>query len=300
MNYRHAYHAGNFADVLKHLVLTLAIEHLKLKPQPFRVVDTHAGVGLYDLAGVEAGKTGEWRAGIARLIAADLTPAARTVLAPYLAVVRRYLGDDLETPGVVREYPGSPRIARDLMRPGDVLVVNELHPLDRAALEALFRRDRLTKVLGLDGYTVLKSTLPPKERRGLVLVDPPFEEPGEFDRMLAGMEEAQRRFAGGTQILWYPVKDRDGVARFRDRIAAQGTAETLAAEIAVRGDGDAGAGLAATGVVVVNPPYTMHDKLAAALPELAAAMADPAAGGDIRGTPRWRLDWLVREQPRAR
>lgn len=167
MNYRHAYHAGNFADVLKHLVLTLAIEHLKLKPQPFRVVDTHAGIGLYDLAGFEAEKTGEWRAGIARLLAANLSPAARDVLAPYLAVVRPYLGDDLEAPGLVREYPGSPLVARDLMRPGDTLVLNELHPEDRAALEMLFRRDKQSKVLGLDGYTVLKSVLPP-DRKSVV------------------------------------------------------------------------------------------------------------------------------------
>ena len=201
MNYRHVYHAGNFADVLKHLVLTLVIEHLKLKPQPFRVVDTHAGIGLYDLASVEAGKTGEWRAGIARLLARDLSPAAREVLAPYISVVRPYLGSDLDAPGMKREYPGSPIIARDLMRSADALVLNELHPEDRAALETLFRRDKQTKVLGLDGYTVIKSALPPKERRGVLLVDPPFEEPGEFDRLISGMHDAYRRFAGGTQII---------------------------------------------------------------------------------------------------
>ncbi|MBL8566161.1 MAG: 23S rRNA (adenine(2030)-N(6))-methyltransferase RlmJ [Hyphomicrobiaceae bacterium] len=297
MNYRHAYHAGNFADVLKHLVLTLVIEHLKLKPQPFRVIDTHAGIGLYDLAGVEAGKTGEWRAGIARLLAADFSPVAREVLEPYLSVVGPYLGGDLEAPGMKREYPGSPLIARDLMRPGDALVLNELHPEDRAALETLFRRDKQTKVLGLDGYTVIKSTLPPKERRGVLLVDPPFEESGEFDRLISGMHDAFRRFAGGTQILWYPVKDLPAVDRFRRRIAADALAETLLLEIAVRDPRAGTPGLAATGVVVVNPPYTLHGKLAAVMPELLSAMAgvpETSPGAS------YRLEWLVCEKPAAR
>jgi 23S rRNA (adenine2030-N6)-methyltransferase len=289
MNYRHAYHAGNFADVLKHLVLALVIEHLKTKPQPFRVVDTHAGIGLYDLAGVEAGKTGEWRDGIARLLAAELSTPARAVLAPYLDVVRQFMPHvGVEGEGAVLQYPGSPLLARTLMRADDALILNELHPEDRAALASLFRRDKATKVLGLDGYTVLKATLPPKERRGLLLVDPPFEEPGEFDRLLAAIREALRRFAGGTQVHWYPIKDIDAVRRFHRVIRSEALAETLLVEIAVRANDASVPGLAATGVLIVNPPYTLHAGLAAVLPELLGVLRQ----GDGASH---RLEWLVAE-----
>lgn len=285
MNYRHAFHAGNFADVLKHLVLVLAIEHLKLKPQPFRIVDTHAGIGLYDLGGVEAGKTGEWQGGIGRIVAADLSPEVAAIVAPYLELVRRYLAE----PPAPGRYPGSPLIARDLMRDGDTLVLNELHPEDRAALDMLFRRDKAVKVLGLDGYTVVKATLPPKERRGLLLVDPPFEEAGEFERMTTAMTEAHRRFAGGTQIHWYPIKDAAAVARFHRSITAAAIAETLVVEMAVRPPRSSAPGLAATGLVVVNPPYTLREKLALALPELTSALA-------LERGATCRVEWLVTEQ----
>lgn len=285
MNYRHAFHAGNFADVLKHLVLVLAIEHLKLKPQPFRIVDTHAGIGLYDLGGVEAGKTGEWQGGIGRIVAARLSPEVAAIVAPYLQLIRRYLAE-APPPG---RYPGSPLIARDLMRDGDALVLNELHPEDRAALAMLFRRDKAVKVLGLDGYTVVKATLPPKERRGLLLVDPPFEEAGEFERMATAMAEAHRRFAGGTQIHWYPIKDAAAVARFHRAIASAALAETLVVEMAVRPQRSIAPGLAATGLVIVNPPYTLHERLALALPELTGAMA-------LERGATCRVEWLVTEQ----
>lgn len=288
MNYRHAYHAGNFADVLKHVVLTLVIEHLKLKPQPFRVIDTHAGIGLYDLAGVEAGKTGEWRGGIARLLDADLAPTVREVLAPYLDCVRQFM-PRIAGEHAPLQYPGSPMIARALMRADDVLVVNELHPDDRATLSELFRRDGSTKVLGLDGYTVLKSTLPPKERRGVVLVDPPFETAGEFDRMSAAIAEAHRRFAGGTQMLWYPIKDVGAVSRFHRDIRNWARAETFVVELAVRAYDKGEAGLAATGLVVVNPPYTLDQKLTLVLPELAHILCEGQGGN-------YRLEWLVDEQ----
>lgn len=289
MNYRHAYHAGNFADVLKHLVLVLVVEHLKLKPQPFRVVDTHAGIGIYDLDGVEASKTGEWRGGIGRLIEAELSPAAAAVVAPYLDVVRRHLGD-LHDPAARRRYPGSPAIVRDLLRAGDVLVANELHPDDRALLARAFIRDKQVKVLGLDGYTVAKSTLPPKERRGLIVVDPPFEVAGEFDRMLAAVSDVHRRFASGIQLLWYPVKDTVAVQRFKIRLAEAQIAETLFAELAVRAAAPGETGLAATGVVVVNPPYTLHERLAVAIPELSRVLAERAGDGA-----RYELGWLVGE-----
>ncbi len=284
MNYRHAYHAGNFADVLKHAVLALVIEHLKLKPAPFRMIDTHAGVGVYDLGSEAAEKTGEWRAGIGSILDADaqLAPEAAAVLASYLGVVRAVGGE-----GPLARYPGSPLLARRLMREDDRLVANELHPEDRAALAKLFARDAQTKVLELDGFTALKSLLPPKERRGVVLVDPAYEVPGEFDRLVQGLTEVERRFATGTMLLWYPIKDAQPIAAFRRQVAALGLPKVLAVELLIRKPDDATL-LNGAGLIVVNPPFTLSAKLEVLLPELARLLAQgPGA--------TYRLEELGRE-----
>lgn len=284
MNYRHIYHAGNFADVLKHSVFALILEHLKLKDAPFRVIDTHAGTGLYDLASEEAQKTGEWRDGIGRILAAEPPAGIDDLLTPYLDVVRAE-NDGGKT--VVR-YPGSPLIARRLMRRGDSLVVDEAHPEDAARLAALFAKDRQTKVLALDGWTALKALLPPKERRGLVLIDPPFEEPGEFKRLLHGLVGAHRRFATGTVMLWYPVKDVRTAQTFLRDVAALGIPKVLSAELFVdtpHADG----GLVGTGLVILNPPFTLEAKLKGLLPYLVATMAR-GKGAESR------LAWLAGER----
>lgn len=267
MNYRHAYHAGNFADVVKHAVLALVIEHLKRKPTPFRVIDTHAGIGIYDLGGTAAEKTGEWREGIGRVVGAEMAEPAVKALEPYLAVVRR-----LNAPGTLTRYPGSPLLARQLMRDCDRLVVNELHPEDRAELARLFAHDDETKVLELDGWTALKSLLPPKERRGVVLIDPAFEQPGELDRLVGGLKEAVRRFATGVFLLWYPIKDEAPVAAFRRKIADLGLPKALAVELMVQRPDDA-ARLNGAGLIVVNAPYTLATQLEELLPELARLLA---------------------------
>lgn len=267
MNYRHAYHAGNFADVLKHAVLALVIEHLKLKPAPFRVIDTHSGIGLYDLTSEATLKTGEWRAGIGRVIDAELPADAGAAVAPYLAVVREVNGK-----GPLKRYPGSPLIARRLMRASDRLVVNELHPEDHAELAKLFARDPETKVLELDGWTALKSLLPPRERRGVVLVDPAFEEEGELDRLAEGLQEAVRRFATGTFLLWYPIKDLKPIAAFRRKIAGLGLPKVLAVELMIRAADDTER-LNGAGLIVVNAPYTLEAKLKALLPALVPLLA---------------------------
>src|SRR5690606_20469670 len=176
MNYRHAYHAGNFADVVKHVVVARLIEYLKLKDKAFRVLDTHAGIGLYDLSSPEAQKTGEWRGGIGRLVRAPLPPTVATLLAPYPDAVRSVNGE-----GTVERYPGSPLLTRHLLRRQDRLSAIELHPEDAHRLKALFHGDFQTRVMQLDGWLALGAHLPPKEKRGLVLVDPPFEQEGEFD-----------------------------------------------------------------------------------------------------------------------
>lgn len=282
MNYRHAYHAGNFADVLKHLVLTLVIEHLKHKPAPFRVIDTHAGTGLYDLGSVEAQKTGEWRDGIGRFTGVEAPGEVRGIMAPYFNALHSSIPGD--SGQVLSAYPGSPLIARRLMRRGDVLVANELHPEDRASLESLFARDAAVKVMGLDGWTAIKSLLPPKERRGVVIVDPPFEEPGEFERLVDGLEAGLERFATGTFILWYPMKDLAAVRRFYAAIDRLHIEKILAVELAVADEHAETPvpGLAATGVVVVNPPFTLPANLRAVMPWLSTRVERAAGTGDWR------------------
>jgi 23S rRNA (adenine2030-N6)-methyltransferase len=291
MNYRHAYHAGNFADVLKHAVLALVIEHLKLKPAPFRVIDTHAGIGAYDLSAEEALKTGEWREGIGRVMGAQFSAAAAEALAPYLAVVRR-----LNASGEIARYPGSPLLARELIRPGDTLVVNELHAEDQCELAQLFARDRQVKVMALDGWTALKSLLPPKERRGVALIDPAFEEAGELDRLVQGLAEATQRFATGTYLLWYPIKDARPVAAFRRAIAGLQLDKVIAVELLIHGTEDAER-LNGCGLVIVNAPFTLQPKLTALLPELARVLAQgPGARFSIEDLGRTALE---ERKPRA-
>ncbi|KXF77736.1 lactate dehydrogenase [Paramesorhizobium deserti] len=272
MNYRHAYHAGNFADVFKHVVLTRIVEYLKRKEQAFRVIDTHAGIGRYDLAGTEAGKTAEWRQGIARLVEAASTgaipPDAGALLAPYLDVIRaENPGDGLDT------YPGSPLLARSLMRKQDRLSAIELHPDDARVLSELFAGDHQVRVIHLDGWLALGAHLPPKEKRGLVLVDPPFEKAGEFDRLVDGLTRAHKRFSGGTYALWYPVKDRQEVKRFVGRLHETGIAKILRLELAIRPPSPEPR-LDGSGMIIVNPPYTLEDEMKLLLPCLTELLAE--------------------------
>lgn len=281
MNYRHAFHAGNFADVLKHAVLARLVTYLKRKDKPFRVIDTHAGVGVYDLTGEEAARSPEWRDGIARLLAADLSREAAALLAPYLDVVRAM------NPAALTRYPGSPVLVRALLRRQDRLSAIELHPADHGALAAHFEGDPQTRVTRLDGWLALGAHVPPKERRGLVLVDPPFEAPGEFDRLAEGAQKAVRRFAGGLYALWYPRKDGAPVEAFHAALQSAGLAKMLVAELDVR-EARAASGLSGSGLVLINPPFTLEDELAVLLPDLARIL------GDGEGT-QHSLFWLSGE-----
>jgi 23S rRNA (adenine2030-N6)-methyltransferase len=274
MNYRHAYHAGNFADVLKHAVLALVIAHLKRKPAPFRIVDTHAGSGRYALDSAAAAKTAEWEGGIGRLLgtaASPLPAPAATLLAPYVGAVRAENGDE-----TLRVYPGSPLIAQRLMRPGDALIANELHPEEHALLKAAIGRDRRVKVLQLDGWLALKAQLPPRERRGIILIDPPFEREGELQRMADGLAEGHSRFATGVYIAWYPIKDPKPVAAFHRAVAAHAGANLLRAEVLLRRPVDPDR-LNGCGLVVANPPHTLQTDLAVVLPEIARRVSDGGA-----------------------
>lgn len=289
MNYRHAYHAGNFGDVLKHATLALVIEHLKRKPAPFRVIDTHAGIGIYDLDNGPAEKTGEWRRGIGRIFGPEAEPLPRDIaalLGPYLAAVAAE-----NAAGQLRRYPGSPRIARSLIRSQDRLVVNELHPQDGLALKELFARDPQTKVLQLDGWTALKALLPPKERRGVVLVDPPFEKPGELERLSRALRDGAHRFSTGTYLLWYPIKDPELIAELHRTITALGLPKLLVAELLIRAPRDV-TRLNGTGLIVLNPPFRLDETLEVLLPFLAARLGDDPGAS-------CRVDWLTRERQPA-
>jgi 23S rRNA (adenine2030-N6)-methyltransferase len=267
MNYRHIYHAGNFADVLKHAVLARLVLYMQNKDKAFRVLDTHAGIGLYDLSSEEAQKTGEWRDGIGRLIDADLPAAAADLLAPYLRVIR-----ELNPESDLKLYPGSPKLARMLFRPQDRLSAMELHPDDARRLARLFEGDYQARVTELDGWLALGAHLPPKEKRGIILVDPPFEEEGEYERLAKGLATAYRRFPGGTYCLWYPLKKGAPVKAFHQALQELEIPKMLCVELSVCSDRET-TGLSGSGLIVVNPPFTLKDEMHALLPVLKNVLA---------------------------
>jgi len=275
MNYRHAFHAGNFADVVKHAVLALLIERLKEKEAAFRVIDTHAGVGLYDLTADEATRTGEWRQGIGRLLSRKLDPALVALLKPYFAVIKIANGG-----GELVRYPGSPWIARELLRRQDRLTAVELHPEDAAALRDLFAGDQQVKTIALDGWLALGSFVPPKERRGLVLVDPPFEERDDFDKIVAGLKAAHRRWPAGIYAFWYPVKDLVAIDRFRADLARTGIPRLLRAELLIRNRAAVGR-FNGAGLVICNPPWQFEATLTALLTGLSPHLADGPGAGKV-------------------
>jgi 23S rRNA (adenine2030-N6)-methyltransferase len=285
MNYRHAFHAGNFADVIKHIVLTRVLAYLHEKPSAFRLIDTHAGSGRYDLTGEEAQRSGEWRRGIARLLAGPLDAAPLALIKPYLDIVRSYNGGPELT-----AYPGSPLIARALLRPQDRMTACELEPGAHRQLVTALRRDRQARVVKIDGWSALPAYVPPQERRGVVLVDPPFEQADEFERLASGFEAAYAKWPTGIFILWYPLKDARAAGRLGHRVA-----EALAggegspswrkelAERFLRIEFQTGPvmrsdGLTAAGLIVVNPPWTLKRDMATMAPALAAALGTEGQG----------------------
>jgi 23S rRNA (adenine2030-N6)-methyltransferase len=268
MNYRHAYHAGNFADVVKHIVLTRILTYLKRKDGAFRVIDTHAGVGLYDLSSEAAQKTGEWRDGIGRLLQTDLPPETAALVAPYLDVVRGF-----NPGGKPTSYPGSPLLTKALLRGVDRLTAIELHPDDASVLKARFAGDFQVRVIELDGWLALGAHLPPKEKRGLVLVDPPFEKEGDFDRLVEGLQKACRRWPGGTYALWYPIKDRRAVDAFREALRDAGIPKMLDIVFEIRRPSSPPR-FDGTGMIVVNPPYVLENEMSVILPALHKVMAE--------------------------
>ncbi|GJE46870.1 23S rRNA (adenine(2030)-N(6))-methyltransferase RlmJ [Methylobacterium soli] len=265
MNYRHAFHAGNFADVLKHLVLARVLAHLRTKPAGFRAIDAFAGLGFYDLAGDEAGRTGEWEAGWGRLDE-PFPLVVETLLAPYREAVAR-----VQERHGASTYPGSPALIREALRPTDQGVFVELHPDDAALLRERYNADPRTKVMHLDGWTALNSLIPPPERRGLVLIDPPYEVPGEIDRLGSRLAKAVAKWPTGIFLAWYPIKDVGALERMMT--ALDGALKRPALRLDLMIDRPDGLRLAGTGLVVVNPPWTLADEASLFLPALAERLA---------------------------
>jgi 23S rRNA (adenine2030-N6)-methyltransferase len=285
MNYRHAFHAGGFADVIKHIVLVRMLSYLQDKAAAFRVIDTHAGAGVYDLTGEEARRGGEWLTGIARVMQARFSETTQPLVAPYLDIVRAF-----NPQAVLKAYPGSPLIARALLRPQDRLTACEVEPKARKRLIDALRRDAQARVVDLDGWMALPAFVPPKERRGLVLIDPPFEQKDEFERLGAGFAEAFAKWPTGSYLLWYPVKSRratDDLARHVAQTVGAGPSpgKCLRLEFSVAPQ-IAGAALASAGLLIVNPPWTLGGELKAILPELEKPLGQGGAGRFRLETPK--------------
>lgn len=280
MNYRHVYHAGNFADVFKHVVLLTLLRHLHKKPQPFCYLDTHAGSGRYLLSSPEAQRTLEYSQGIGRLYAAaDLPP----LLADYVERVRG--ADAANSADALLVYPGSPLLAQTMLRPQDRAVLMELHPADAASLKALLRGNRQVAVHAGNGYHGLKAFLPPPERRGLVLIDPPFEAADEFARLIDGLRQAMGRWPTGMYAVWYPIKDRRTVQHFEKGLQDLGLDKLLLTELCLY-PSDRPGRFNGCGMLLVNPPWQHDALLQALLPQLTAHLATPAGG-------RCRIEWLA-------
>jgi 23S rRNA (adenine2030-N6)-methyltransferase len=284
MNYLHAFHAGNFADVHKHVVLVRILVHLRQKPAAFRVIDSHAGAGCYDLGAAEPTRGGEWREGVARLWSKaqqqEIDKAARTLLAPYLDAVAAW-----NSAGGLRVYPGSPLIAQRLLRAQDRLIACELEPRSAAMLASALRGDRRAKALAIDGWTAVGAYVPPKERRGLVFIDPPFEHLVDFSRLPEVLKAAHCKWPTGIYLAWYPISARETSSELARRLQRLGIARLLRCEMALRPP-RATIGLAGSGLIILNPPFTLEPDLRILLPALCRLLAPDGQGWQ-------RIDWLA-------
>ena len=267
MNYRHAFHAGNHIDVFKHAALTLVLERLLAKPQPFAVLDTHAGIGVYDLTSDEATRTGEFQEGVARVSGRPIDSAPA-----YSRLIAEMNPDGLCT------YPGSPEVVRRLIREQDRLVLCELHPADFATLKARYRSDPRIAVHHRDGYEAIGALLPPPERRGLVLIDPPFEKTDETRTLVRAVNAGLKRWSTGTFMIWYPIKDRaisDALTQ-----AARAWPKALRAELCPYAPGESS--LPGGGLIFCNTPYQLDEKLQALAAELVGRLGAGSGSFDVQ------------------
>ena len=283
MNYRHAFHAGNHADVLKHVVLMMLVAHLKKKPSPFFYLDTHAGGGGYDLSLSEAQRSGEYKGGIGRLLEFP-AQALPTEVAEYVKLVRECAGPGRSP---ITAYPGSPTIVARLRRPIDRMVLVEAHATEARSLRSLLGRQKALSIVEGDGYAAIKAHTPPREHRGLVLIDPPYEADLEFDTVLAALEIGYERWPVGTYCVWYPLTERAGPLRFRRALERSGIRKVLGCTLSVLPD-DTPIGLHGSGLAIVNPPWQLDARLGELLPDLHRLLVPDASGGTS-------VEWWVEE-----
>lgn len=279
LSYRHSFHAGNHADVLKHTVQSLIIGSLKEKEKPFLYLDTHAGAGRYQLSGEHAERTGEYLEGIGKLWQRDDLPDD---LSPYMSVINYFNRSEK-----LRYYPGSPLIARHLLREYDKIHLTELHSSDYPLLRNEFAKDERAKVKRADGYQQVKSQLPPPSRRGFILIDPSYEMKTDYQEVVKGIKEGYKRFATGTYALWYPVVLRQQVKRLLRDLEASGIRRILQIELAVRPDSDQ-QGMTASGMIVINPPWKLEQQMNTLLPWLHKALVPSGQGHTL-------MKWVVPE-----
>ncbi|MGR8935458.1 MAG: 23S rRNA (adenine(2030)-N(6))-methyltransferase RlmJ [Gammaproteobacteria bacterium] len=280
LSYRHAFHAGNAADVLKHSVLALAVSALQQKDKPFVYIETHAGAGTYNLQSAYAEKTAEYRDGVGRLW--DLQKKdAPPAIAAYLALLH-----EMNPSGRLQHYPGSPQLARRLLRPQDRMQLSELHKSDFILLRRLFDGDKKVQVYQEDGLDRLKAKLPPPERRALLLIDPSYEVKSDYYRVVAALADAYRRFATGVYCLWYPVIERRAAEKLLSRSVATGIRRQLRLEFCWEND-TPGLGMTGCGILIINPPYRLDEQAKSLLPWLKQML------GTENGV--WRVEWLVGE-----
>ncbi|AAF93363.1 TPA: 23S rRNA (adenine(2030)-N(6))-methyltransferase RlmJ [Vibrio cholerae] len=278
LSYRHSFHAGNHADVLKHIVQSLILNSLQQKEKPFVYHDTHSGVGRYDLTHEWSEKTGEYKQGIARIWQQDNIPAE---LDSYLDAIRQ-----LNQGETLRYYPGSPRVARAHLREQDRMVLTELHPSDYPLLEQEFHRDRQVSIYKEDGFARLKASLPPQERRGLVLIDPPYELAKEYRDVVRAIAQSYKRWATGIYAIWYPVVNRCDIDDMLEGLQGLEIRKILQIELGVAPDTNE-RGMTASGMIVINPPWTLESQMQTILPFLKQAIA-PATG-------HYKVEWVVPE-----
>lgn len=268
LSYRHSFHAGNHADVLKHLTEVAILDYLLQKDKPLCYHDTHAGAGLYSLQSSQAQKTAEYTEGIGKLW--HYQPQS-PLLGKYLDVVKQ-----LNPDGELNFYPGSPKIAAMLLRAGDQLQATELHPSDFPLLQSQFLQRRLTRIENIDAFAGIKAMLPPLVKRGLVLIDPPYELKTEYQDLIKGLQEAYKRFPQATYAIWYPVIERSSIEAFIAAIVATGIKNQLRIEFNLHADSP-GHGMTGSGMLVINPPYTLAQSLAPALSEVQQQLGNPAS-----------------------
>ncbi len=273
LSYRHAFHAGNHADVLKHMVLVELIGHLRQKDKPFWYIDTHAGAGMYALDTPTALKTAEFRDGIGRLWIQDNLPAP---VQAYVDQVRQ-----LNRSGKLLRYPGSPQIALQLLRPADRLHLFDLHSTDSRLLQKEYAGDRRIRALAGDGFAGMKALLPPQPRRALVLIDPSYEDRQDYRQVVDALDDALRRFATGVYMVWYPLLSKREAVRLPGALAALRDRDWLQVEVQVKAPSEDGIGMHGSGLFVFNPPWTLPAMLEATLPALVRLLGQDATAGHL-------------------